>query len=178
MLSLVQMRAVSLNEAKIVHGRQLIPYIPPKLQEQIVDSLVKSGKVESREEAIAMLSDDESALSLSTNDAYNSIIQREIEQYDKRTDQLLLASESIVQAYNEYISAKFDKSIERIKSYMDHMQKAAAAGESPNQHRVADGSLINSIDTVAATFDQYDKMLSDNPEYNRDEFRRIENESR
>ena len=172
MLSLVQMRAVSLNEAKIVHGRQLIPYIPPKLQEYIIDSLVKSGKVESREEAIAMLSDDESALSLSTNDAYNSIIQREIEQYDKRTDQLLLASESIVQAYNEYISAKFDKSIERIKLYMDHMQKAAAAGESPNQHRVADGSLINSIDTVAATFDQYDKMLSDNPEYNRDEFRR------
>ena len=48
MLSLVQMRAVSLNEAKIVHGRQLVPYIPPKLQEQIIDSLVKSGEVESQ----------------------------------------------------------------------------------------------------------------------------------
>lgn len=172
MLSLVQMRAISLNEAKIVHGRQLMPYIPPKLQDQVADAFVKNGIAESKEEAIAMLNSDDDTASLSTNDAYNSIIQREIEQYDKRTDQLLLASESIVQAYNEYISAKFDKAIERVKKYNEYISSAAGSNDSNGVKHMADGSLANAIDTTAATFEQIDQMLQDNPEYNKDEFRR------
>lgn len=173
MLSLVQMRAVSLNEAKIVHGRQLVPYIPPKLQDQIADAFVKKGLAESKEEAMAMLNSDDDSMSLSTNDAYNSIIQREIEVYDKRTDQLLLASESIVQAYNEYISAKFDKALERVKKYNEYISNSAAGADDSNGvTRMADGSLSTAIDTTAATFEQMDQMLQDNPDYNKDEFRR------
>lgn len=46
---------MSIMNEKAVHGKALMPYIPPALEKQIAQGLVHAKQVGSEEEALAML---------------------------------------------------------------------------------------------------------------------------
>ena len=145
-----ELKAVAIGEAAILHGREVVPYIPPALKDQIAEGLVKAGAVKSKDEAIAILDDDDGRTSLSTNDAYNSVIQHEIEKYDKEMDLMVLRSDAIVESYNQLINAKFD---EAMKTYKSKISKWSQLN-----YEEKDKPLINTLETMAGMYDQYSQL--------------------
>ena len=149
-LATVQLMSI-MNEAKIVHGRELFPYIPPKLLDQIAKGLVQAGMYKTEDDAMAVLKSDEGRISISTNDVFNSIIQREIEKYDKDLDLMILRSETIVETYNKVVEMKFD---EAAKTYMQKMAKFSEELEEDPTTAI-DKPLISSLEVAAGTLAQY-----------------------
>lgn len=121
----------------VTHGKTMMAYIPPALLNDIASALVKAGAASDEESARSMLRDDSGVLSLMGSDAYNSIIQKYLEKYDKDMDEAILRSENIVKAYNDFINCEFDKA-------------AITARE-----KLMNSDTLNSIEMMATMYEQY-----------------------
>ena len=121
----------------VTHGKTMMAYIPPALLDDIASALVKAGAASDAESARSMLRDDSGILSLMGSDAYNSIIQKYLEKYDKDMDEAILRSENIVKAYNDFINCEFDKA-------------AITARE-----KLMNSDTLNAIEMMAAAYEQY-----------------------
>ena len=122
MLSLQDMRMIVMNEAKIVHGKTIIPKLPESMLKELAKQLVSKGEYETEEEAIAALqSSNEDVFSISANDTYTTFIQRQLESYDKEMDESVLRAENIVAAYNAMNEARFDEAIKKLQK-IDSME--------------------------------------------------------
>lgn len=74
------------------------------------------------------------------DDKIDSEVRKYLETYDKDLDEAILASECLVDAYNESISAHFDKAISIVENYISkHNDSKDAAGQ-----RFIDDSLLHS----------------------------------
>ena len=122
MLSLQDMRMIVMNEAKIVHGKTIIPKLPESMLKELAKQMVSKGEFETEEEAMAALqSSDEDVFSISANDSYTTFIQRQLESYDKEMDESVLRAENIVAAYNAMNEARFDEAIKKLQK-IDSME--------------------------------------------------------
>ena len=122
MLSLQDMRMIVMNEAKIVHGKTIIPKLPESMLKELAKQMVSKGEFETEEEAIAALqSSDEDVFSISANDSYTTFIQRQLESYDKEMDESVLRAENIVAAYNAMNEARFEEAIKKLQK-IDSME--------------------------------------------------------
>lgn len=114
-MSLATVQLMSIMNEKVVHGKALMPYIPPALEKQIAQGLVHAKQVGSEEEALAMLRNPDDKTSILQNDAYTSVIHKELERYDQALDELVLKSDNIVKSYNMLLEAQFEKAVEFYK---------------------------------------------------------------
>lgn len=122
MLSLQDMRMIVMNEAKIVHGKTIIPKLPESMLKELAKQMVSKGEFETEEEAMAALqSSDEDVFSISANDSYTTFIQRQLESYDKEMDESVLRAENIVAAYNAMNEARFEEAIKKLQK-IDSME--------------------------------------------------------
>ena len=113
---------IVMNEAKIVHGKTVIPKLPESMLKELAKQLVSKGEFETEEEAIAALqSSNEDVFSISANDTYTTFIQRQLESYDKEMDESVLRAENIVAAYNAMNEARFDEAIKKLQK-IDSME--------------------------------------------------------
>ena len=153
-LATVQLMSI-MNEAKIVHGRELFPYIPPKLLDQMAKGLVKAGMFESEEEAMVNLKSDSGRLSIASSDVFNSVMQHEIENYDKDLDLMILRSEAIVETYNKVVEMKFKDAAE---TFQHKMAKWAQTHTGEGFENTADKPLINALEIAAGNLAQYAEL--------------------
>ena len=122
MLSLQDMRMIVMNEAKIVHGKTVIPKLPESMLKELAKQMVSNGEFKTEEEAMAALqSSNEDVFSISASDSYTTFIQRQLESYDKEMDESVLRAENIVAAYNAMNEARFEEAIKKIQK-IDSME--------------------------------------------------------
>lgn len=122
MLSLQDMRMIVMNEAKIVHGKTVIPKLPESMLKELAKQMVNKGEFKTEEEAIAALqSSNEDVFSISASDSYTTFIQRQLESYDKEMDESVLRAENIVAAYNAMNEARFEEAIKKLQK-IDSME--------------------------------------------------------
>ena len=139
MLTCKQLQYIMLDEAKVVHGREFMPYVPPNLTDKIADAVVSSGQAKTKEDALRMIADDRT--SLSTNDAYTSLVQRELENYDKTLDEAVLASDNLVKAYNAMIEGKFDEAVKTVTKKIEN-------------ESMFDKTMVSAVEVAAGTYQQ------------------------
>ena len=145
-MSLATVQLMSIMNEKVVHGRAMMPYIPPALEKQIAEAMVKSKTVGSEEEALAMLRNSDELLSILQNDAYTSVIHKQLERYDQALDELVLKSDNIVKSYNLLLEAEFE---EALKNYKGTSVNSADSEYMP---------CFDSLDLVAKTFFTYKNL--------------------
>ena len=151
MLSLQDMRMIVMNEAKIVHGKTVIPKLPESILKEMAKQLVNEGKFKTEEEAMAALqkTDEDDIFSMSVNDTYTSFIQKQLESYDKQMDEAVLQSENIVAAYNAMNEARFDEAIKKVQE----IDKIESEEDAKSAYTGLCRTIANGLKTMAAIYD-------------------------
>ena len=154
MLSLQDMRMIVMNEAKIVHGKTVIPKLPESILKELAKQMVNEGEFKTEEEAMAALqSSDEDVISISTSDSYTGFIQKQLESYDKEMDEAVLRAENIVAAYNAMNEARFDEAIKKLQKIDEMESKSDAEEAGSNLYK----TMPAAIEVMAAAYNKLSK---------------------
>lgn len=149
-----------LIEATVAHGRDVAALTWEKLPEKTRQTLIDQAKAQGYGEGYARYvlaprtftekSQMDSGVMITEpvtfihGDVYSGAINKGIEKYDRDTDEEILLSENIVEAYNASINGKFEEAKKLVFDVVDIM-KRAQAGHAPTQQEIETANKLTDV---------------------------------